>query len=117
MRSQGEDNSRPGPDQDDPNAPMTVVVGIVGCILVFVIIVALQALFHEAKDAEFRRKVINQKPEQLRSLRSEQLEQLNSYRWVDQQAGVVAIPIDRAMELMVQEARSETSPRAQGSKP
>ena len=27
---------------------------------------------------------------------------LNSYGWVDQQAGVVRIPIDRAMQLLVQ---------------
>lgn len=111
-----EETKNPGPEQDDPNAAMTVVVAVVGCVLVFVIVVALQAVFYEARDAEFDRKVVSVRPEQLRSLRSEHLEQLNSYRWVDREAGVVAIPIDRAMELMVQEARSETN-RAQGTGP
>ncbi|HLH45109.1 MAG TPA: hypothetical protein VKV74_19120 [Bryobacteraceae bacterium] len=32
----------------------------------------------------------------------EQMQQLNSYRWVDRDKGVVAIPITRAMELIVQ---------------
>ena len=34
---------------------------------------------------------------------AEQLEDLNSYGWVDQQAGIAHIPIDRAMELTVRE--------------
>ena len=38
-------------------------------------------------------------------------EQLNSYGWVDQNAGVVHIPIDRAMELVAQRGLP-TTPQA-----
>ena len=38
-------------------------------------------------------------PAPLPGLVAEQQEVLNGYRWIDQNAGVVAIPIDRAMEL------------------
>lgn len=35
--------------------------------------------------------------------------ELSEYRWVDRQAGVVAIPIDRAMELVVQRDGARTA--------
>ena len=40
-----------------------------------------------------------------------QQQKLKTYRWVDRQAGVVAIPIDRAMDLIAEQglpARSAT---------
>jgi hypothetical protein len=43
---------------------------------------------------------------------------LNSYRWVDRSAGVAAIPIDRAMDLIAQQglpARPSTSARDAGN--
>ena len=43
----------------------------------------------------------------LRETRAEQEARLGTYRWVDRGAGVVAIPIERAMELLVEEARRE----------
>jgi hypothetical protein len=38
----------------------------------------------------------------LQSLRARENTELNSYRWVDQTNGVVQIPIERAMELVIQ---------------
>jgi hypothetical protein len=51
----------------------------------------------------------------LRTYCQEQLSELDSYGWVDQQAGVVHIPIDRAMDLLLQQGfpvrpASEMSP-------
>lgn len=84
---------------DDPNVPASAVVGLIGAILLFVIIVGLQALFYRMQDTEMADKVYSQPYGELRQLDADQLERLNSYGWVDQQAGVVHIPIDRAMEL------------------
>ena len=39
---------------------------------------------------------------QLNDIRIDEAETLNSYDWVDQKAGTVRIPIDRAMDLIVQ---------------
>jgi hypothetical protein len=39
----------------------------------------------------------------LADLRKKQSEQASAYGWVDQKAGVVQLPISRAMELVVQE--------------
>lgn len=38
---------------------------------------------------------------ELKDLRQGENDKLNSYGWVDQKAGIVRIPIDRAMELLV----------------
>ncbi len=88
----------------DPNTPMTVVVGLVGAILVFVAIVFLQALFHRAEEAELARKVTGAPAAEAEGLRAEQTARLNGYRVVDPGKGIVAIPIDRAMELVVRES-------------
>jgi hypothetical protein len=89
---------------DDPNVPMSFLVGIGGAILLFVIIVLLQAVFFEMKEAELGRKVYTQPYEELRALDADQLEILNSYGWVDERNGVARIPISRAMDLMATEA-------------
>lgn len=41
-------------------------------------------------------------PTEMNDLRIQEEKTLHSYGWVDQQAGVVRIPIDRAMELVAQ---------------
>jgi hypothetical protein len=91
------------PEERDPKAASTLIVGAVGVILLAVVILLLQVLFHRTAEAERWRKVISQQPEELRQVRSEQLDRLSSYRWVDEENGVVTIPIERAMELVVRE--------------
>jgi hypothetical protein len=93
----------------DPSAPWTVVIGIIGAILTFALIVALQVLFHRVQDSEEEKKVYSQVSEQLAQIKSQQLENLNSYRWLDRKAGRVEIPIDRAMQLVVAEQAAASS--------
>ena len=44
-----------------------------------------------------------QRAEALAELRAKEVEQASSYGWVDQQAGVVRLPLERAMDLTVQQ--------------
>lgn len=88
----------------EPNAPLTALVGIVFAIVLFVVVVLLQAFFYRAEQEENVRKVVAVAPQELSQLRAQQQELLHSYKVVDQQKGVVAIPIDLAMKLVVQEA-------------
>jgi hypothetical protein len=41
-------------------------------------------------------------PAELDAYRAEQMAQLNNYNWIDREKGVVAIPVRRAMDLLVQ---------------
>jgi hypothetical protein len=47
-------------------------------------------------------------------LRRHEDEILNSYGWVDQKAGVVRIPIDKAMDLLVQKGLPTKSGEGNG---
>ena len=89
---------------DDPNVAASAVVGIISAILLFVIIVMLQAVFYRAEQRELAKKVYSQPFEALQRLDATQLEQLNSYGWISQPEGVVHLPIERAMELMAAES-------------
>jgi hypothetical protein len=90
---------------DDPNVAASAVVGIISAILLFVIIVVLQAYFYDAEQAELTKKVYTQPYEALQQLDAGQLEILSSYGWVSEADGVVRIPIERAMELVAADAR------------
>jgi len=43
----------------------------------------------------------------LQALRAKQDAQLHAYGWVDQKNGIVQLPIDRAMELVVQQSAAK----------
>jgi hypothetical protein len=89
---------------DDPNVAASAVVGIISAILLFVIIVVLQAYFYGAEQSELERKVWSQPYQALQQLDANQLELLNSYGWVSEGEGTVHIPIQRAMDLIAAEA-------------
>jgi hypothetical protein len=90
---------------DDPNVTASAVVGIISAILLFVIIVVLQAYFYGAEHSELEKKVYSQPYQALQQLDAGQLELLSSYSWVSEADGVVRIPIERAMELVAAEGR------------
>jgi hypothetical protein len=88
---------------DDPNVAASAVVGIISAILLFVIIVVLQAFFYRAEQSELEKKVWSQPYQALQQLDANQLELLNSYGWVSETEGTVHVPINRAMELVAAE--------------
>ncbi len=90
-------------EQQEPNTPLTAVVGLAFAILLFVVVVLLQAFFYRAERAENLRKVVAVAPQELSQLRAQQEEVLHSYKILDPQKGVVAIPIDLAMRLFVRD--------------
>ena len=82
---------------------LIITIGILLVVLVFVLILLVQGWFYQAQTEEHVRKVIEPRAEELASAVAEQQEALHSYRVVDQEQGMVAIPIERAMELVVRE--------------
>jgi len=94
----------------DPDAALTAVVGIVGAVLLVVVVLVLQAYFYGAESREAERKTVAPAFEELVAQRADQQEQLNSYRWIDEKAGIVGLPIERAMELVVAREGAGTGP-------
>jgi len=89
--------------REDLNLPLILTIGILFVVLLFVLIVLLQAYFYEAERQEHYTKVIATRSEELDTARAEQEQQLRGYRWTDQQQGIVGIPIEKAMELVVRD--------------
>jgi hypothetical protein len=100
--------------REDVNTLSVAVVGIVGAIMVFVVIVALQVWFYNLQEVETYKKVVSVPPQEYSSLVAEQETRLNSYRWIDREKGVVAVPIERAAELVVHDLSSEQTQSGAG---
>ena len=92
-------------DESDPNSRMTLIVGFIGTVVTIAIVIWLIAMFNIQFSKEVERKEAMRPPVEIQQYRAEQESRLHSYDWVDPQAGVVAIPIERAMEIVVREAR------------
>lgn len=89
--------------RDNLDNGVILTIGVVLVVLVFALILLLQAWFFKAQHDEHVRKVIEPRSEQLASQLAAQQETLHRYRLVDSAAGRVAIPIERAMQLIVRE--------------
>jgi hypothetical protein len=94
---------------NDLNTPMIALVGLLGALLTFAVIVALQVLYYSAASRQEERKVIQAPTTDSDSLMAEQEVKLTRYGWIDREKKQVAIPIDRAMELVVRELSATES--------
>jgi hypothetical protein len=94
---------------NDLNTPMIALVGLLGALLTFAAIVALQVLYYSAANRQDERKVIQAPTTESDSLMAEQEVKLTRYGWVDRDKKQVAIPIERAMELVVRELSATES--------
>jgi len=101
--------SRTSPGRSDGGKTLdafsAVVAGIVGSVLLFVAVVILQGAFRDTGDGTADSRIAGGGASLASRLHAEQREAISSYRWVDRSGGVVAIPIDRALELTVRELR------------
>jgi hypothetical protein len=88
---------------DDINTPLVAMVGLVSVLAFVGIIVGLQGLYLSFERAEIERKVIAVEPIDAKNLLAEQEATLNRTGWLDRDKGIIAIPIERAMELVVKE--------------
>lgn len=89
---------------DDLNTPVIAVVGFVSAILTFAIVVGLQAGYHQyANYLHNESKVAKPGSDASTAIIASQKATMNDYGWVNKQEGKVALPIDRAMQLVVNE--------------
>ncbi len=86
------------PARMDVASVAIVFLAIVGVILTAAL--GVEAVYERASRMERARKDAVVAPASTVSPRAQQSELLREYRWVDEKAEVVALPIDRAMELV-----------------
>ena len=93
-----------GYETKDVNVRAMILVGAIVIVVVIVSIIVLNEYFVSVKEQLVYDTVLRPESVTLRDLRATEDEVLNSYKLVDSTAGTYRIPIDRAMELMAEEA-------------
>lgn len=88
---------------DDLNTPLIAIVGFVSAIFTFVAIVGFQAGYYYVESAVNVAKAQAVGPTKNETILAEQRGKLADYAWLDRDARKVAIPIDQAMSLVIQE--------------
>lgn len=87
---------------DDSNAQVILTIGAVSGFTVIVLAIGLQAWFLSEEQAELQVKQEQSVNMELVEARVAQEAKINTYRWIDQQRRVAAIPIDQAMKLLIE---------------
>ena len=95
-------------DDGDPKWTSTLYVGAVGSLLLIVIVVGLIAVFNVVVADEVEKKQIDVPINSYEQYHNAQLQDLNSYGWVDREKETVHIPIERAMELTLRDAGAKS---------
>lgn len=91
-------------DRSEPHALLIAGFGIASVIGLVVVILGIQAYFDHLREQAEYEKVAVPVSQDLKNLHSQEDEELNHYKYLDRNTGVIQIPISRAMELIAQEA-------------
>ncbi len=94
---------------DSPRTTFLFVSVIGGVILTTVLVLGVYEYVSGALRDEVSRKQLQPEASALRLLRAEEQAKLTHYQWVDQKAGVVRIPVEKAMALVLAEWPSRPS--------
>jgi hypothetical protein len=96
-------------ESDEINSGLLTVIGVFLAVAVVLIVVLLQAWFYNWKEdlATARNLPSNDPQTLLGRVMVEHQEQLNGNHWINRDAKVLAIPIDRAMDLVAKEMAAE----------
>lgn len=96
--------------KQEVNVPLIVTIGVVSTVVVLVLILGTEAWYESEADAQFTAAALEYRDFQspdlnhqtLLDLKKAQEANINSYRWVDKSKGIVTMPIDDAIKLMIQ---------------
>lgn len=93
-------------EKENLNIPVIVTVGLISIVVTAVSVIAVQALYYSYAADETQRKVTEAPTADADSKLAEQIAKLSRYSWADREKGIVTVPIERAMRLVVQEKRA-----------
>lgn len=99
--------------EDDRTNLRAIVIWFVGIVLgVIIAVIFVHNYFGIVMREELSQKVLTAENPVLRDLRASEHAKLSKYQWVDKNAGVVRIPLDRAEELTLRDwsSRAKAAP-------
>lgn len=98
----GPDN--PGYDPAEPNSTSLLVFILLSVLVLVGVFVGVTAYWDFMHDRQEEEVVLGKPSEELATLHAREDMQLKTYGYIDKGKGVVQIPLDRAMELVVKES-------------
>lgn len=93
-----------GYDAEEPKSRFVGVFMMGSVLALIAMLLGLEAYYDRVKEQQVFVKQLAPVAEDLRNLRAREESELHSYRYIDRGRGTVRLPIERAMELFVQEA-------------
>ena len=91
-------------DRSEPRALLIASIGIASVLGLTATVLGVQAYFDHLHEQQMYEKVLVPVSQDLKNLRVQEDQELNSYKYIDRDKGIVQIPITRAMELLENEA-------------
>jgi hypothetical protein len=92
-------------EQDRPNNLLIALLIAAAGIALAGVALCVNELFEAAIRREISAKVLEPPSTALRALRAEEERRLSRYQWVSREEGIVRVPLDRAVELVLKEHR------------
>lgn len=93
-----------GYEKSDINTAKVMIYGLFGVIFLVAVLIFTWDYFAAVKEKVIQEMVLKPQSVPLRELRARENEELTGYKLLDASKGVYRIPIERAMELMADEA-------------
>jgi hypothetical protein len=91
------------PTPSSPPASLATLASVVGVFLIFLLILLIAYLPKQAEPITQGALSPAERKAKLDELRAHEQKTATTYAWIDQAKGTVQLPLDRAMELVVQE--------------
>ena len=106
-----------GYEQTDVRIGFIAWSGVAIVVFLIVTLFAVQAYFDSVQQREEFTKILEPVSEDYRNLRAREDAELYSYKFVDREKGIVRLPIQRAMDLVVAEAKAGVPPHPAARQP
>lgn len=96
-------------EHQEPKNPLIAFLLIVSCIFVVAVCAFFSWMFIVSRDNEYNRKIEQATYTDLQNMRKAEDAKLTGYQYLDKDKGVVRIPVERAMQLVAEEAKGAVS--------
>jgi hypothetical protein len=90
-------------ESDKPNNIAIVIATVLTIVSIVVMVVAVKEYFGFAAQDEIQAKQLSPENTVKRGVKAREQAALNTYQWVDQEKGVVRVPVDEARKLVIRD--------------
>lgn len=99
--------SSEGFERTEPRTGLIALLGGATVIALVLIVAGVEGYYDHVRDQQIFVKQLEPVSEDLKALRAREAAQLHSYQYIDRAKGTVRLPIERAMDLVIEEAHGK----------